>query len=115
MTLRDYKNALKPSAGFNPEVVTELVKKCKDLSGIERYVVFSFDEIKIQSNLVFDKHSGDVIGFVDVGDNDLNFATFSDMDDLATHVLSFYVRSFVGDLKFNFAYFGTNNFGRLYQ
>ena len=60
-------------------------------------------------NLVSDKHSGDVIGFVDVGDNDLNFATFFDTEDLATHVLSFYVSSFVGDLKFNFAYFGTNN------
>ena len=46
-TLCDYKNAFKPSAGFNPQVVTELAKKCKDLSGIERYVVLSFDEIKI--------------------------------------------------------------------
>ena len=66
-------------------MVTELAQKCRDLSGI--YVGLSFDEIKIQSNLVFDKHSGDVIGFVDVGDDDLNFATFSDTEDLATRVL----------------------------
>ena len=75
-------------------MVTELGKKCKDLSGIERYVVLSFDEIKIQLNLVFDKHSGDVIGCVNVGDNDLNFASFSDMEDFATRVLSFYLKSF---------------------
>lgn len=27
------------------------------------------DEMKIQSNLVFDKYSGDVIGFIDIGDS----------------------------------------------
>ena len=67
-------------------------------------LILSFDEIKIQSNFVFDKYSGDVIVFVDVGDDDLIFATFSDTEDLATHVLPFDVRSFAGDLKFNFTY-----------
>ena len=76
-------------------------EKCKDLSDIERYVILSFDEIKIQSDFVFDKHSGEIIGFVDVVENDLNFAT---TDDLATHVLSLNVRSFLGDVKFNFAF-----------
>ena len=85
-TLCGFVNTVKPSAGFNPEVVTELAKMCKDLSGIG-IVVLSFDEIKIQSNLGFDKHSGDVIEFVNVGDNDLNFATFSDTEDLATRVV----------------------------
>ena len=31
--------------------------------------------MKIKSNLVFDKHSGELIGFVDLGDPDTNFAT----------------------------------------
>ena len=30
--------------------------------------------MKIQFNLVFDKHSGDLIGFVDLGDPMVNFA-----------------------------------------
>ena len=30
------------------------------------------DEIKIQSNLVWDKHTGELIGYVDLGDTELN-------------------------------------------
>ena len=78
------------------------------MNDIQRFVVLSFDEVKIQSGLVFDKHSGKIIGFVDVGDNDINFATFSSTDNIATHVLSFYVRNFYGNIKFHFAYFGTD-------
>ena len=74
-TLRDYKNAITPSAGFNPEVIAELRKKCEGLTNIDRFVVLSFDEVKIQSDLVFGKHSVKVIEFVDVGDYDINFAT----------------------------------------
>ena len=31
-------------------------------------VLFSFDEMKIQENLVWPRHTGDLIGFVDLGD-----------------------------------------------
>ena len=90
-TLRDYKNAITPSAGFNPEVIAELRKTCEGLTNIDRFVVLSFDEVKIQSDLVFDKHSGKVIGFVDVRDYDINFATFSNLEVVATHVLCFFL------------------------
>ena len=61
-TLRVYKNAIKPITGFNPEVVAELTKTASKLSGAQRFVVLSFDEIKIQQNLVFNKYSGELIG-----------------------------------------------------
>lgn len=32
--------------------------------------------MRIQSSLVFDKHSNELIGFVDLGDNDVNVAAF---------------------------------------
>ena len=35
------------------------------------------DEMKIQENLVWDKHNGELIGYVDLGDIDLNYATLS--------------------------------------
>ena len=107
-TLRDYKNAITPSFGFNPEVIAELRKKCEGLTNIDRFVVLRFDEVKIQSDLVFDKHSGKVIWFVDVGDYDINFATFSNLEVVATHVLCFFLRSLMGHLKFNFGYFATH-------
>ena len=65
------------------------------------------DEMKIQENLVWDKHTGDLIGFVDLGDTDLNYATLQKTDEIATHVLAFLVRSVVNPLKFTLANFAT--------
>lgn len=54
-TLRDYKNAISPTAQFNPEVVPELVTASKDLVDYQCYVVVSFNEMKIQGNLALNK------------------------------------------------------------
>ena len=67
------------------------------------------DEMKIQSNLVFDKVSGDLIGFIDLGDPMTNFANLSDDDPIATHALAFLVRGLCTDLKHIIAYFFTGN------
>ena len=107
-TLRDYKNAIKPHAGFNPSVIEELIKIAERLQGYQRYVVLSFDEMKIKENLVYDKYSGDLVGYVDLGDPDTNYSSFENADSLATHVLVFYVRGLASDLKFELGYFGTN-------
>ena len=64
--------------------------KVKDFSDIEKFVVLLFDEMKIQENLVWDKHTGELIGYVDLGDIDLNYATLEKVDGIATHVLVFY-------------------------
>ena len=48
------------------------------------------DEMKIQENLVWDKHTGDLIGYVDFGDAELNCATLEKSTDIATHALVFY-------------------------
>ena len=45
--------------------------------------------MKIQENLVWDKHTGDLIGFVDLGDTELNYATLRKAEGIATHVLVF--------------------------
>ena len=110
-TLQDYTNAVKPSAyasayasllSQNCAINTKILMKSRDFD------VLSFDEIKIQSNLVFDKHSGKVIGFVDIGDVDFSFATFSNLESLATHVLCVFVRNFTGQNRFNLGYFATH-------
>ena len=63
--------------------------------------------MKIQSNLVFDKHSGDLIGFVDLGDPMLNFAYVE--GSVATHTLVFLVRGLCTDLKHIIAYYFTKD------
>ena len=65
-------------------------------------ILLSFDEMKIQQNLVYDKYSGDLVGYVDLGGPDLNYASFKNQDDLATPVLIFYVPR-----KFELGYLAT--------
>ena len=68
--LRDYRNFFKPKPGFRKENIAKLSDDSNKLFDCQRYVVMSFDEMKIQTNLVFDKHTNELIGFVDLGDDD---------------------------------------------
>ena len=105
--LRDYKNPIRPHAGFNRSVIDELIKITSLLKGYQRCVVLSFDEIKIQDNLVFDKYTGYLIGYVNLEDIELNYGTFQAVNELATHALVYYVQVIASDLKFSLAYFST--------
>ena len=67
------------------------------------------DETKIQSNLVFDKVSGELIGFVDLGDPMTNYATLQEEDTIASHALAFLVRGLATDLKHIIGYYFTGN------
>ena len=107
-TLPDYKNYIRPTRGFNPDIVNELAKKTASFSETERYVNILFDEMKIQENLVWDKHSGELIGFVDLGDVNVNFATLKNTQTLATHILVFLVKSVVNPLSYSFPTFATD-------
>lgn len=92
-TLRDYKNFIKPGVGFQEGIIEDLTNFTRNYSNCHRYVTLMFDEMKIKSNLVFDKHGDELIGFVDLGDPYLNFASFGDQEDsLATHAMIFYLR-----------------------
>ena len=88
-TLRDYKNAIRPCVGINPGIVAELIKTTSKLQGGQRFEVISFDEMKVKEDLVFDKHTGDLIGFVDLGDPERNYNAFGEenISKLASHVL----------------------------
>ena len=47
-----------------------MVEPTNDLEGHQRNITWSFDEIKIQEDLVFDKNTVELISFVDHGDHD---------------------------------------------
>ena len=64
--------------------------------------------MKIQENFVLDKHSGELIGFVNLGDINVNFVTLKNTQTLATHVLVYLVKSVVNRLSFSFATFATD-------
>ena len=66
------------------------------------------NEIKIWYDLVWDKYTGELIGFVNLGDPDLNYATLKNTNELATHVFAFLIRSIVNPLAYSFATFATS-------
>ena len=65
-TLRDYTHCFKSQAGFLPDLNEQL----KNEAGIDslpesrRYVALLIDEMKIKEDLVYDKRSGQIIGFM---------------------------------------------------
>ena len=61
--------------------------------------------MKIQEDLVWDKHTGELIGFVDLGDTRLNYATLKNVSVLATYILVFPVKSVVNPLSYSLATF----------
>ncbi len=103
-TLRDYRNHFKPGAAFQLENIEILKSITKTYEGAAKYVVLVFNEMKIKGRLVFDKHLGRLIGFTSLGDPDLDFATFEELE-VATHVLAFMVRGVQTTLKFMLMFF----------
>ncbi len=108
--LRDYKNYFKPGAGISKENIEELKDKTSEHTGIQKYVAVIMDEMKLQENLVFDKTSGELIGFIDLGDPLTTFANVDeDSDQIASHALAFLVRGLCTHLKHVVAYYFTGN------
>lgn len=61
--LRDYHNAIEPKRRFQKEVIDVLKEETASYFDVQRYVVLMFDEMKVMANLVFDKTTGELIGF----------------------------------------------------
>ena len=108
-TLRDYRNAITPKPGFNAEVINGLIALTTTYFNIQRYVVLLFDEMTVKANLVFNKESGELIGFTDLGDPEVNYNTLEKCDELATPALVFLLRGVCTNLKFALVYFATTD------
>ena len=52
-------------------------------------------------------HTSELIGFVDLGDYHVNYATLQNIKELASHVLVFLIKSIVNPLSFSLATFAT--------
>lgn len=117
-TLRDYRNVIHGKAGLQHEVDDQLLKEVnsKNTNNTNAYVSLVFNEVKIQEDLVYDKHTAELIGFTDVTDINEHLLKFEKMcsDDestvinnpqLATHMLVFIVRGLFSSLKFPYTQF----------
>ena len=100
-TLKDYTNAVLPQAGFNTNTLQELTKTTKDWPDSKRFIVLMHDEMSIKEDLVFDRRSGEVVGFI----NPANWRP--DGQTLATHVLVFMAVGVNTSLKTTIGYMAT--------
>ena len=66
------------------------------------------DEMKVQEILVWDRHSGKLIGYTDIGDVNTKYATLRKSYEIATHTLVFPLRSIFNPFKFSLEKFATS-------
>jgi len=66
-TLRDYAHYVNATIGFNAEVNQHLFDVADLSKDLNRYVMLVIDEMHVKEELVYDKHEGSLIGFVNLG------------------------------------------------
>ncbi|XP_060077288.1 uncharacterized protein LOC132556865 [Ylistrum balloti] len=118
-TLFDYSHYTESAIGYSADVIkvlqSEAEKKGMFKEKWTNYVGILFDEVKIRQDLVYDKHSGELIGYCDldsVGNAFMDLESFLKRDhdktrDLAKFMLIVMVRGIVTALKFPLAAFAT--------
>ena len=87
--LKDYRDAIKPKRGFPKDVIEVCKSETSSYFDVKRYIVLLFDEMKVMTNLVLDKTTGELVRFTDLGDPELNFAALEKADTMASHLLHF--------------------------
>ncbi|KAL5510548.1 hypothetical protein EMCRGX_G006110 [Ephydatia muelleri] len=113
-TLRDYTYHTKAVVGFSSQVDQYLSTVAKLSSCMERdkCVIIIFDEMHIRQDLKFDKHSGGLTGFVDIGNINNHLSQYESQvcnddirDSLASSMLVLMISGLFTNLKFPYAQF----------
>ncbi|XP_019858496.1 PREDICTED: uncharacterized protein LOC109586734, partial [Amphimedon queenslandica] len=113
-TLRDYSNAVKAEAGFSSQVDNQLLLASKLMTSAKYHnlIVVLIDEMHIREDLVYNKHTGKLVGFTDIGDINNHLMRFEKSLDsentpppLAKSMVSFMVKGLFTFLKFPYAQF----------
>ena len=112
-TLRDYTHYINALTGYNDEVDVHLAEasRLKDTPPYQRCVILAIDEMHIKEDLVFNKHSGRLIGFVNLGDADTALSSMNDVETksptVANHMLVVMIQFLFKNLNFVYAVFPT--------
>lgn len=115
-TLRDYTHHTEAAPGFSSEVDSMLMKAVQVGSCAERNkcVILLLDEMHVHEDLVYNKHSGELVGFTNLGEINSHLDAFeqalsSSSDNpppaLAKTVLVFMVQGLFNKLQFTYAQF----------
>lgn len=112
-TLRDYTNIICAKSGIQPDVDEQLMKETKSdtSSPHEKLVALLFDEVKIKEDLVYNKYTGEIIGFINITDINQHLSRLEQSiintktPKLATHMLVVMVRGVCSSIKYPYAQF----------
>ena len=69
-TLRDYRHSSSAKAGFSKETDLELFEAIAQQKPrhLAKYVGLTLDEMHVKEGLFFDKHTGALVGYSDLGE-----------------------------------------------
>ena len=115
-TLRDCTHAIHATSGFSSEVDSQLIQAARidQIKEWEKCVVLVMDEMYIKEDLVYNKHTGKLVGFSNLGDTNTHLLQFQHAleggkvtpgQTIAKTMLVFMVRGFFIRLQFPFAQF----------
>ena len=117
-TLRDYTHYTSTAIGFFDDIDQQLMDAAdiSSLSGYQRCVAVIMDEMHIREGLVYDKHSGALLGFTDLGDvNNLlmeferSLTSDAPTESLSKSMLVLMVRGLFTRLQFPYAQFACSS------
>ena len=112
-TLRGYTNYIKCVPGYQQEVVDMMRQesKCDELPEAKRYVTILLDEMKVKEDIVYDKFTGNMIGFCNLGtinDELLQLENTTDIHPpVAKQILAIMIRGVFFKFDFPLAHFST--------
>ena len=120
-TLKKYINFTAPSTGFNPDIIDRLIEDINvgSLKDFQRNVSLVFDEMKIKADLVFNRATGKLVGFTEMGSINEEINMFqarcngekgSDDRDFARYINMFMVRGIFTNLSYPFGYHASMGF-----
>ena len=109
--MRQYSNDLDSSSGFSNELDEQLFcdAKVSSLQEIQKYVGLVGDEMYIKEGLVYDKSTGKLVGYCDIGNINYHLLLLKKeyMENDAEHskatlakTMMFMVRGLFADLEF---------------
>jgi len=111
-TLRDYTHYIKSQIGFSSEIDRALVDAADLSKDHNKYVVLVMDEMFIKSDLVYDKHDGSLIGFINISNINNQLLEFEAMIDkgdsqpsLASSMMLFMVKGLLHKFDYPYAQF----------
>ena len=118
-TLASYIHWTPATSGFTTDSLKQLCRELKlpERQEHQKYVIIVHDEMKVKSDLVYKKSTGQLVGFTQLGSFEDQLRTFEDSvqseteatKGIAHHVLVFQVRALFWHFSYPLAHFPTTN------